>query len=315
MTEKPVAFCMLATTFDARGGIDEHALRANVDRMVAAGNGIYLGSGGAGEGHALSMDEFDLVYRAGVEQCAGRVPVYANPPEPRTADGFIRTALRAVKAGVDVVQCYQLDAGHGMRPTLAEQTAYYTEILREIRHPIALSLHTGSGYLPPVELLSDLAGEFPQLTAINIIGLPTSYFVSVRDALPAGVKLYTRLADAMTGLALGASGTLSAENNLIPHLCAAVLGRWARGDIDGAAIALAEVMRVSNIVNRWAPSTARWVKMGMRVMKLPGHAGGLRRPYLMPAQADVDRMAQLFGELQIQEKEERTRLGEAVLTD
>ena len=34
---------------------------------------------------------------------------------------------------------------------------------------------------------------------------------------------------------------------------------------------------------------ARWQKMALKVFKLPGGEGGLRKPYLMPSDAEVER--------------------------
>ena len=41
-------------------------------------------------------------------------------------------------------------------------------------------------------------------------------------------------------------------------------------------------------VTRWPNSTPRWIKMAMRVLRLPGGEGGLRSPYLMPSDAEVE---------------------------
>ena len=103
--------CMAATPMHADYAIDEDALRMLLRRLVAAGNGIYLGSGGAGEGHSLSPAELRRVYDIGVEEAKGKVPVYANPRESRTAEAMYEVAREAVEAGVDMVQLYQVDAG------------------------------------------------------------------------------------------------------------------------------------------------------------------------------------------------------------
>jgi hypothetical protein len=34
---------------------------------------------------------------------------------------------------------------------------------------------------------------------------------------------------------------------------------------------------------------ARWQKMALKVFKLPGGEGGLRKPYVMPTDAEVER--------------------------
>jgi hypothetical protein len=60
--------------------------------------------------------------------------------------------------------------------------------------------------------------------------------------------------------------------------------------VAASAQAYAEIERL----NRYsAPySGPRWMKMAMQVLDLPGGAGGLRRPYLMPSADEVRR----FGE-------------------
>ena len=77
-------FCMSATPFKEDGSLDEEGLRVHLRRLVAAGNGVYLGSGGAGEGHVLTVPELRRIYDIGVEECKGKVPTYANPREPRS---------------------------------------------------------------------------------------------------------------------------------------------------------------------------------------------------------------------------------------
>ncbi len=294
-------FCMAATPFTANGEVDESALRFHLRRMVAAGVGVYLGSGGAGEGHALLPDELRRVYEIGVDECRGKVPVHANPPEPRTAAAMLELARHAVAASVDVVQLYPMDAGHAMRPTPAEQERYYDDLLGAIDHRVALSVHVHAGYMAPVSLLAKLARVYPQVVAINVIGAPVAYVVELRDALPARVALNVRLVNAIEGYALGARGFLAAEPNITPLLCRTIVDRIAVNDVPGAGDALARLTRLSTIVNRWAPSTARWVKMAMKVLDLPGGRGGLRKPYLMPPAEDLNAMAAAIAALDIDE--------------
>ena len=300
-------YCMVATPFAADGTIDEDALRLQLRRMVAANVGVYLGSGGAGEGHALSLAELRLLYDVGVQECRGRVPLHANPPEPRTAAAMIEPVRQAVQAGVDVVQVYPMDAGHAMRPTAAEQDAYYRDILGQVDHPVALSVHVYAGYMAPVDLLRRLCAEYPQVVAINVIGTPLQYFVELRDAVDPRVTLNVRLINAIEGHALGARGFLAAEPNLAPRLSRAIVDALLVRDNARAGLELARLVRLAAVVNRWAPSTARWVKMGMKVLDLPGGRGGLRRPYLMPPQSELDAMAAALAKLGIEELDERLR--------
>src|ERR1700704_4764680 len=99
-------FCRTATTFSKAKKLDEDAFRQFLQRFVDAKLGVYLASGGSGEGHALSWDELRRVYTIGVEVCKGKVPVNANPPEQNTAQATIEHAKLAIDAGVEVVNIY-----------------------------------------------------------------------------------------------------------------------------------------------------------------------------------------------------------------
>jgi 4-hydroxy-tetrahydrodipicolinate synthase len=294
-------FCMSATTFNEDGSLDEYALREHLRRLVAGRNGIYLGSGGAGEGHVLTVKELRRVYDIGVEEAKGKVPVHANPRESRSAAAMYEVAKEAVEAGVDVVQLYQLDGGHGMRPSQREQEAYWKELLDKINHPVAISIHIYAGYMATVPYLKELCGRYGQICAINVMVPANGYFIQLRDALPESVKLYTGLTQLGEVATLGAAGALLAENNIIPNICQRIADGYAAGDLAEVSEATRNVQRFNNIVSEWAPSTARWVKMAMRVLNLG--SGALRPPYLMPLEEDQRRMSASFDALMIRELE------------
>ena len=109
-------FCMSVTPFNTKGELDEEALRKLMRRLIDANLGVLLGSGGEGEGHALESDEARRLYEIGVEECKGKVPVYANLPEEMTARATIQRAQVAVDAGMEVVHFYTLEGRHGMKP-------------------------------------------------------------------------------------------------------------------------------------------------------------------------------------------------------
>ena len=82
---RPEHFVMSATTFAPSGELDEAAFRLWLRRFRDVKIGVYVGSGGNGEGHALTPRELDRVYRIAVEELKGKVPVHANLPEEHTA--------------------------------------------------------------------------------------------------------------------------------------------------------------------------------------------------------------------------------------
>jgi dihydrodipicolinate synthase/N-acetylneuraminate lyase len=221
---------------------------------------------------------------------------------------MLELARHAVAANVDVVQLYPLDAGHAMRPTSAEQETYYHDLLDAIEHPVALSVHVYAGYVAPIPLLRALCRTYRQIVAINVIGTPLAYFVELKDAVDPRVALNVRLVNAIEGLALGAQGFLAAEPNIVPLLCRSIVDHLMAGDLARAGDALAQLVRFSSVVNRWAPSTARWVKMAMKVLDLPGGRGGLRKPYVMPPAAELNEMAAALARLEIDELRDRAAI-------
>jgi 4-hydroxy-tetrahydrodipicolinate synthase len=298
MANQPLTmFCMSATIFNEDGTLDDDGLRKHLQRLVDARNGIYLGSGGAGEGHVLTPKELRQVYEVGVDVAKGKVPLYANPRESRSAAAMYEVAKEAVEAGVDVVQLYQLDGGHGMIPTQREQEAYWKELLDKISHPVAISIHLYAGYMATPAFLKELCGRYEQICAINVMGPGNGYFIQLRDALPESVKLYTGVAQLVEVATLGAAGALLAENNIIPNICQEIADGYEAGDLAKVSVATKNVQRFSNVVSQWAPSTARWVKMAMKVLDLG--ASTLRPPYLMPTEEEQQRMSASFDALNI----------------
>jgi 4-hydroxy-tetrahydrodipicolinate synthase len=292
---------MSATPFQSDGSLDEEGLRSHIRRLVAARQGVYLGSGGAGEGHTLTVAELRRVYDIGVAEAKGKVPVCANPRESRSAAAMFEVAHQAIEAGVDLVQIYQLDAGHGMIPTQREQEAYFGELLSALNHPIAISIHALAGYRATSAFLADLCGRYQQIVAVNVMHPSNAYFVELRDALPPRVKLYTMVTNLVQVLSLGAAGALLAESNILPNICQDLADAYEKGDMSRLSTTMMTIQRFDNIVDRWMPSTARWVKMAMKVLGLGN--GVLRLPYLLPPDEDLRRMADAFAALRIAELE------------
>src|SRR5438045_4636107 len=110
---QPDFYTMCATVFARDGSFDEDAMRLYLKRQIDARLGVYLGSGGNGETHAMLPDELFRLYAVAVEECRGKVPVHANLPEEHTADQTIAQARIAVEAGVEALHLYTLEGRHG----------------------------------------------------------------------------------------------------------------------------------------------------------------------------------------------------------
>ncbi len=305
--DEVTVYNMMATPFAEDGSVDLDAYAQLLDRMCDAGIGVYLGSGGAGEGHALSVDELRQLYRVGVETCKGRVPVAANPREPRTATQMLDLSNVAAEEGVELVQLYSLDAGHGMKPTPQELERYYSFLLDRLDCRIAISVHLYYPYHVPPALLADLCSQYSQIDAINVI-MPIAYFLEVRENLERvgrPVRLYTSMMTLLDGLYAGSYGCQAAEPNLIPFTMRRLVDAVLTGDTETASELHMFVYDFIRTVQRWAPSTARWVKMGLRVLDLPGRNGALREPYLLPPTTELEEMRRAFDRLDVATVEAR----------
>jgi 4-hydroxy-tetrahydrodipicolinate synthase len=153
---KASTFVISITPFDVDGQLDELALRDHLDRMADAGVGVYLGGGGSGEGFTFTTDEARRVLEIGVDQIDGRVPLRAMGIEPRTAQQMIDYITMAADVGVDAVQVYSLDPGHGHRPTPREIELYLATVLDSTSLPCVVSSHQSVGYLLEPKLLASL---------------------------------------------------------------------------------------------------------------------------------------------------------------
>jgi 4-hydroxy-tetrahydrodipicolinate synthase len=284
--------CRNATTFSKTKELDEEAFRRFLQRFVDSKLGVYLASGGSGEGHALSRDELRRVYQIGVEVCKGKVAVNANPPEQASAQATIEHAKLAIEAGVEVVNVYGPASWHGYRPTDLELAAYYDEVLSAIRHPVALAPNPIIGYTPKAELIAELSNRYHQVVAVNLSGLGDTYFVDLKDGIKRDVDVYVPFPGSLHTLGLGAKGLLGAEANILPRTFRRYIDLYERDDLEALGPVYADVLRFTRYVKQWHSSSPRWLKMAMKFLKLPGGEGGARDPYVMPPDDEVQR----FGE-------------------
>src|SRR5690242_7577355 len=95
-------FCRIATPFTRHGEIDENALRQFLQRFIKSKIGIYLCSGGGAEAHSLTWDELQRLYRIGLDECKGKIPVHANPPEQYSVRLMREYIFQAIEAGVEM---------------------------------------------------------------------------------------------------------------------------------------------------------------------------------------------------------------------
>ena len=299
--------CRVATVFDKSGAIDEDGFRAYLQRLIDEKIDLYLASGGSGEGHALRWQELKRVYEIGVEEGRGKVEVNANTPEQHTARGVIEHSLLAIEAGVDLVNIYQPASWHGYRPRGDELAAYYETVLKEIRHPVALSPNPVIGPGPSPFLVADLCRDFPQIVSVNLVGQPEIYFLELKSALTRDVRLFVDTRGIPNTLALGAAGLIGGNLNIMPTTYRTFANCFRDEDVAGMAEFVAQMIRTNEFTSRWASPNSRMIKMFMAVFKLPGWEGGLREPCRMPLAGELREFREGLLKLGVAEFDELAR--------
>lgn len=278
-------FVIAITPFAEDGSFDEAAVRGHLGRMASSGIGVYLGGGGSGEGYVLSPGETARLFAIGADELAGRVPVRAMGVEPRTSGQMIELADLAAGAGLEAVQIYSLDQGHGHRPSPDEVHGYFDEVLRAVRLPAVLSTHQSVGYQVPVAMLAELVDRFDHVVGVNCTHQDLGYLTAVVDAVGDRVEVHVGGPNqALTALALGATGYLSSEGNLAPTLCTGVIDAYRRNDAGALLDRFGRLVRLSAAC--YGAGGIRATKAVLNALGLPG--GYPRRPQL-PASADAVR--------------------------
>jgi 4-hydroxy-tetrahydrodipicolinate synthase len=293
----------VATTFAPNGDFDEDAYRAYLQRFIDTNTGVYLGSGGIGEGHTLTWEELRRVYRVGVETCKGKVPVYANVMEQLTARDVITYADLAIECGVEAVNFYMAEGRHEFKPTDAEMTRWLDTVLSAIRHPTALAAQPVVGYGVKATVLADACRRHRHVVAVNLTGVPDSYFLELRELIDHEMRYYVPITGSLNMLVLGADGILGGDMNIIPATYREYIDLYAAGELEQLGKVYADIKRYLAYTARWNPAPTRWIKMAMKVLKLPGGEGGIREPYLIPDAEELAEFTQGLLRLRIPEIE------------
>lgn len=295
MEKRPAStFVISLTPFTAGGALDEVGLAAHFRRLAAAGIGVYVGGSGSGEGYVLSEGERRRVLEVAREELSGRVPVRAMGVEPRSADEMIAYGEEVAAVGLDAVQVYSLDLGHGYRPRADELEGYLDEVLGALTLPVVLSSHQAMGYAIPPELVADLARRYSQLVGINFTSPDVTALVRLLDAVDGRIDVHVGgPMQAITALALGAQGYLSSEGNLAPRLCVSVIEHHRAGDLAARDAAFAKMLRLFGATQRGGGMSA--AKGALRVLRLPG--GWPRRPRRPVTDTVAKDLAGIFEEL------------------
>jgi len=301
----PGAFVISITPFGADGRLDEGALAAHLRRIGRAGLGVYVAGGGSGEAYSMSTDEVRRVLEVAAIELKGVVPVRGMGVEPRRADDMVQFAAMAADAGLDAVQIYSLELGHGEVAVDRELRRYYDDVLSATALPAVLSTHMSVGYLLPVPLVADLVADY-DIAGVNCTAADLGYVRALVDAVEPDVPVHVGVpGQAFAAWAAGGSGFLTSEGNLIPETAAAVVGHHRSGDHAAAIELYDRFLRIGGAMYQ-----AGGIRANKCLLNELGLAGGYPRLPRLPVTMDDPGLADLLAEVRQSEMAGREGWGQ-----
>ena len=283
--------CISLTPFTEAGDLDEQALRDHLRRLGRSGIGVYVAGSGSGEGYTLSRAERLRVMEIAGEELSGVVPVRVMGVEPRTAEEAIALGADTAAVGLDAMQLYSLDMGHGYTPRRDELEGYLHPVLDTVDCPVVVSTHQSVGYRYPVDLLVEVVERHDHVIGINLTSGDIGYLASVVDAVDGRVDIHVGgPMHALTAMALGAQGYLSSEGNLAPRLCVEVIDAHRDGRTTDTESAFARLIRLFRATQ--AAGGIVGTKAALRTLGTPG--GWPRPPRRDPDPARVEALVEVL---------------------
>ena len=213
-------------------------LRNQVDRMIEGGVHALFPFGTNGEGYILNAKEKQLVLETVIEQCNGRVPVYAGTGCISTKE-TIEQSRMAQAAGADVLSIITPSFAAASQDELYE---HYRAVAKAVDMPIVLyniPARTGNALAPAT------VGRLAQIE--NIVGAKDSSgnFTNILGYIDAGKKKTNGKFCTLSGndqliiwtLLAGGTGGIAGCANVYPHTMASIYNLFMEGKIEEAKAA------------------------------------------------------------------------------
>jgi 4-hydroxy-tetrahydrodipicolinate synthase len=251
-------------------------LRRQVDRMIDSGIDALFPFGTNGEGYILTAEEKKQVLETVVDQCNGRVPVYAGTGCISTKE-TIEQSRMAEAAGADVLSV--------ITPSFAaasqdELYVHYQKVAEAVDMPIVLyniPARTGNALKPAtVARLAEID---------NIVGAKDSSgnFTNILGYIEAGKKKQDGTFYTLSGndqliiwtLLAGGTGGIAGCANVYPHTMASIYDLFKAGKIQEAMDANNSIQSFRDCFKYGNPNTI--VKTATRLLGYD--VGNCRAPF------------------------------------
>ncbi|HBC27116.1 MAG TPA: 4-hydroxy-tetrahydrodipicolinate synthase [Ruminococcaceae bacterium] len=268
-------------------------LRRQVDRMIENGCHALFPFGTNGEGYILTAQEKQLVLETVIEQCSGRVPVYAGTGCISTKE-TIEQSRMAQAAGADVLSI--------ITPSFAaasqnELYTHYKAVAEAVNMPIVLyniPARTGNALAP---------ATVAKLAKIdNIVGAKDSSgnFTNILSYIDAGKAKGNGAFHTLSGndqliiwtLLAGGTGGIAGCANVYPHTMASIYDLFTAGRIEEAKAANASIQSFRACFKYGNPNTI--VKTATRLLGYD--VGPCRAPFNQVPEEGIEALKKVLAE-------------------
>lgn len=266
----------ILTPMNADESINYAELRKQVNRMIENGCHGLFPFGTNGEGYILSGEEKQKILEVVVEECNGRVPVYAGTGCISTRE-TIRQSKMAQEVGADVLSIITPSFALASQKELYD---HYVAVAKAVDLPIVLyniPARTGNKLLP--ETVAKLAKDVDV-----IMGAKDSsgdrenlkaYIQQTRDIGKDFSILAGNDGNILFCLQEGGSGGIAGRANLYPKAVASIYDYFVAGDLEKAEQAQNAISTIQRVFKYGNPNTI--IKKAVNLMGYP--VGDCRRPF------------------------------------
>ena len=271
----------LTTPFDSNGQLDEKALMANIERLIAAGSTGFVAAGCTGEFWTLSKAEREQCYRAAAEAVNGRATLIVGTGAI-TPDETVENTKLAEAAGADGVLVLP---PYFIKLTDDEIFSYYKEISDRTEAPILLyNIPANAVNALSPDLVARLA-EIDHVVAVKESSGDWNNFYQTLIAAKDKIRVFCGPSSIYGAPAadLGADGFIDCFPNVWTDGGKPLLEAALSGDRDKAAKLQKTGRLLTNLFTAEGRTLYPATKAAMDMMGFPG--GGTPRRPLKPLDA------------------------------
>ena len=283
----------LLTPMHTDESINTAELRNQVDRMIDGGCHALFTFGTNGEGYILTGDEKRLVLETVIDQCGGRVPVYAGTGCISTRE-TVEQSRMAQELGADVLSIITPSFAAASQEEIYQ---HYKTVSEAVDMPIVLyniPARTGNSISPAT------AARLAQIQ--NIVGIKDSSgsFANILAYIQVGKAKANGSFSVLSGndqliiwtLLAGGAGGIAGCANVYPHTLSSVYDLFMAGRVDEAITANESIGALRDCFQYGNPNTI--VKTAVRLLGYP--VGNCRAPFNQVPEKGMETLKKLLAE-------------------